>query len=882
MLCYLFDFYPAYSQNTLNVIDGFLEDVTFQDNTGKTLTMQAISGLKNDKIAYFHIINNGLAEYKNRKESYIRVLRAISIQPDFHSLDLALHLKESHQANTQALAEVLSVVLPVSDATPQVSKYISTFKFLKYTKNTGELSSFLNSLKSNLRTIRASDFKHFSETLSILNIGVSSYNAYQNFDEAFNSYVLIKALELDLALQRLEFVRNHYKGSDKAVIEAIDSVSIEIKSVPGDFWKQIIETWRLESDKIIKGGTAASDVGIEVFKLCAHSAKLITAAAWLGAVFFAGEQIWLIIDWNHDFRDACTLATLYTQIESSLANKKIKTEFETSFLEYLQYFYLQMQINTLGNAYFYIIEGSINAFEKIVHSLFPMYIPKIAEARAEPRKIFNIVLDGLTESIVNRRLNHIFKEEQKPVSTGDINIGLILDSSGSMRENDPADIRKSATKLIIDRLGQNNKIFLVEFDDHSIWLNQDSHENWNADQLKTLVDHIDSEGGTNIGGGLDRMKDALSTAIKSGEVTSVLLLTDGLGNYKDEAEWYKQNQIPIYTISLVGNENSVLLNSIAAETGGEYMKAATAEDIFNTFNRFFSKLSGTNTVCSYTDHISQDQKLDYSFIIDPGMDEYNAYCAWAGSRISLTLTDPHGRTYLSKKGGVNWAIGDNYISLKFKKPDAGVWHVSFLGEEIPSGGEDFIFEVTGESPIKLDFGKLGSINALIRLTITFNLSSKKINVKEANIYVLTPKNEKIDISKTYQNDILDYRPQAGKGNYRFIMNLKGDDEQGNPFQRVLTKTVLFGEDAMLSAITIQKILGNFITVNIGKNQGNRTGITCLIYDNSGSGQPLAKGYVTYVVDDECRIEIQQYLRPGKAQVGYVVELNLQQWSKDKP
>ncbi len=63
-------------------------------------------------------------------------------------------------------------------------------------------------------------------------------------------------------------------------------------------------------------------------------------------------------------------------------------------------------------------------------------------------------------------------------------IGLIIDSSGSMRDNDPRDIRKTAANLIIDRLTGTEDIFLVDFDDKANWLNVDQWHNWNKSSLK--------------------------------------------------------------------------------------------------------------------------------------------------------------------------------------------------------------------------------------------------------------------------------------------------------------------------------------------------------------------------------------------------------------
>ena len=45
-----------------------------------------------------------------------------------------------------------------------------------------------------------------------------------------------------------------------------------------------------------------------------------------------------------------------------------------------------------------------------------------------------------------------------------LRIGIIIDSSGSMEESDPQDIRKVAKKIILDQLSSHENVFLIDFD----------------------------------------------------------------------------------------------------------------------------------------------------------------------------------------------------------------------------------------------------------------------------------------------------------------------------------------------------------------------------------------------------------------------------------
>ena len=178
------------------------------------------------------------------------------------------------------------------------------------------------------------------------------------------------------------------------------------------------------------------------------------------------------------------------------------------------------------------------------------------------------------------------------VTTGNILLGFILDSSGSMEKTDPYNIRKSATKQIIDILNGNEKVFIVDFDDNAKWINSNNWENWDRDALKNSINTIDSDGGTNIGKGIDKMRIAIQDKLSADTRAAVILLTDGDGKYNNEALWFRDHNIPIYTISYKDKAVSVLMNNIARTTNGLYIKAKNESDIVSAFTQFYNMLLG--------------------------------------------------------------------------------------------------------------------------------------------------------------------------------------------------------------------------------------------------------------------------------------------------
>ena len=83
-----------------------------------------------------------------------------------------------------------------------------------------------------------------------------------------------------------------------------------------------------------------------------------------------------------------------------------------------------------------------------------------------------------------------------------VDVALIIDSSGSMGQNDAQGRRKEAAKAFIDAMQDDDQISVIDFDD-SIKVSW-SLQRVGSDQSwpRAAVDTIDSSGNTNILGAL--------------------------------------------------------------------------------------------------------------------------------------------------------------------------------------------------------------------------------------------------------------------------------------------------------------------------------------------------------------------------------------------
>jgi Mg-chelatase subunit ChlD len=124
-------------------------------------------------------------------------------------------------------------------------------------------------------------------------------------------------------------------------------------------------------------------------------------------------------------------------------------------------------------------------------------------------------------------LNPSKGEVQEPDSGG-LAVALIIDSSGSMKDNDPNKVRIEAAKKIVSLLGEDDQVTVVEFSDRASVLiplklvgNQVSRNEINA-----KLSAIGEKGDTDIKGGLESAFAELSKVDNSKKKVA-LLLSDG-------------------------------------------------------------------------------------------------------------------------------------------------------------------------------------------------------------------------------------------------------------------------------------------------------------------------------------------------------------------
>jgi len=171
-----------------------------------------------------------------------------------------------------------------------------------------------------------------------------------------------------------------------------------------------------------------------------------------------------------------------------------------------------------------------------------------------------------------------------------LNFSLVLDHSGSMSGAKLTNL-KEAAKLAVDRMGPQDMLSIVVFDD-KVKIIAPSQPVADPTSLKQQIDGIRDGGGTEMSRGMRKGLEELQKGAGPNRVSRMLLLTDG-ETFGDEDACRRlaadagAQSIAIAALGLGEEWNEELLDNIAETSGGssDFIPAGQPEAIGNTFEQ---------------------------------------------------------------------------------------------------------------------------------------------------------------------------------------------------------------------------------------------------------------------------------------------------------
>lgn len=269
-------------------------------------------------------------------------------------------------------------------------------------------------------------------------------------------------------------------------------------------------------------------------------------------------------------------------------------------------------------------------------------------------------------------------------STANTDIRILIDVSGSMKKNDPHNLRQPALRMLANLLPNNSRAGVWTFGRYVNMLVPINTVNRKWKQQATQASNEIASHGlyTNLE---DTLQDATWDWNKpaNGQQRSLILLTDGLVDIsKDPARdaasrkrilnkilpMLAKNDVHIYTIALSNDADTPLLQQLADKTGGWFEQAQTAEQLERLFLHMFEKAAKPDTV---------PLKQDNTFSVDQSISEMTLLVFRKANSPITKLIHPK-QTMITKDDlpdNVFWHHEANFDLITIEKPETGRWQI---------------------------------------------------------------------------------------------------------------------------------------------------------------------------------------------------------------
>ncbi len=264
-------------------------------------------------------------------------------------------------------------------------------------------------------------------------------------------------------------------------------------------------------------------------------------------------------------------------------------------------------------------------------------------------------------------------------------IRVLIDVSGSMKKNDPKNLRLPALRLLIGLLPADASAAVWNFGTKAeplIPLGL-ANEKWKAKAQLASKEIHSRDMFTNIG-------LALTAAVADWDKTpskltqrSIILLTDGMIDIgKDETKNIQERSrilkkmlpeiektgVNIHTIALSKNADHAFLQELSSKTDGAFEQTDSAEQLERIFLRLFEKTTQPDTV----------PLIDNKFLVDGSILELTLLVFKAKNSSPTEIIEPDQKKYNKNNtpAYVKWQSEKNYDLITITQPKTGEWSIN--------------------------------------------------------------------------------------------------------------------------------------------------------------------------------------------------------------
>jgi chaperonin cofactor prefoldin len=258
---------------------------------------------------------------------------------------------------------------------------------------------------------------------------------------------------------------------------------------------------------------------------------------------------------------------------------------------------------------------------------------------------------------------------------------MALDTTDTMRLNDPQGLLPQAAAVMVHLLEEHDSLGLLRFDEAAGVVLEPGpltqvRRRRGLRQLAQLTPQGEK---ADLAAALDAALEAFSE-MPAAPRRALVLITDGRvaphsssGDAASPGERLQQTIIPayqragiaIYPVAFPSKADQEILQELAADTGGRFFPVDRPADLHQTLFRVYETIRSSQLAPLIRNRFSIDRGVTKAVIIATRQ---------AGER-PVSLTDPLGRQLTPKdaSGQVNWFAAPGFDLVKILRPRPGVW-----------------------------------------------------------------------------------------------------------------------------------------------------------------------------------------------------------------
>ncbi|MFT4561333.1 MAG: hypothetical protein ACI9BW_001073 [Gammaproteobacteria bacterium] len=266
-----------------------------------------------------------------------------------------------------------------------------------------------------------------------------------------------------------------------------------------------------------------------------------------------------------------------------------------------------------------------------------------------------------------------------------LDVRLLIDVSGSMKSNDPENLRIPAVALVAELMPQGATAGIWTFAERveQILAPREVDSKWKTSALKAAK-KIHSRGQfTDIEAAITQSTRAWLSNADSDTTRHLILLTDGVVDVaKDPAtnavsrdrilksllRQLEQSGVKIHTIALSHNSDRELLTTLAETTDAWSEQVDNAESLQRAFLHMFEQAANPDSL----------PLNDKRFEVDSSITEMTLLIFHSAADEPLQLTRPNGEVLAASDddSGVNWRVENGYELVTVSAPEVGSWQTN--------------------------------------------------------------------------------------------------------------------------------------------------------------------------------------------------------------